>query len=101
MQSGRFDMLQSIARLWPFERALREGPAHIVMMNHVPPDMALPIIEKALKANPYSSDLLLARMQYAIEANNQTVANESFIRARDLLSTKTLARAILGRVELQ
>lgn len=98
MRAGRFDMLQAAAYIWPFERNMREGPAHLVMVLPTDPNLAIPVLEKALDANPYSADLLLALMQYKAATRDAEGSNAAFHRLRRVLPPQYLSKAIIGSV---
>ncbi len=99
VKQRRFDRVLIAAEIFPFERMIREGPAHVVMISRAPAQIAIPILELAIHANPYSADILWALTQYKAEMGDQSGAMNAFYRFRALVNTEILARTVLSHVQ--
>lgn len=82
--------MQRAAGVWPLDRDIREAPAHAVMIYDMPPTLAIAVLGQALKANPYSSDMLIALMKYSAMVNDQTRARSALTRLQSLLPPQVL-----------
>lgn len=89
---------EAAAALAPYDRAIREGPAHFVMVFGVQPSTAISVIERALKNNPHSADMHLALMKLKTGTNDAKGAFEAFDHLRRLLPKEILTKAVLGSV---
>lgn len=97
---GRIDWLVKASAVFPFERNVREGPAHISMIAGAPPEFAIPALESALKVNPFSADLLWATTQYKARVGDAKGAADAFVRLRSIVSTDVLSKIVLGAVRM-
>jgi cytochrome c-type biogenesis protein CcmH/NrfG len=96
MRHGRIDLIYAASVVSPFERLMREGPAHVSMLSRAPEVIAIPAIERALASNPHSADLLWALSQYRTQANDEKGALEAFARFRAIVPTHVLAKTVIG-----
>ena len=71
------------------------------MVMGAPPDIAIPIIQAALKDNPYSADFVLALMQMNLAKGDEVAAAQAYLTAREFLPLGFLARAGLKMVRVQ
>ncbi len=99
-RQGRVDWLLKAATLFPFERNIREGPVHVAMIVGAPAEFAIPALERALKPNPYSADLLWATTQYKARIGDRDGAVEAFVRLRSIVSTDVLSKIVIGAVRV-
>lgn len=57
----------------------------ILLGETAPYEMAIPVLKRALKDDPYSADLLLALVKAHVRAKNHDEATQEFIRLKALV----------------
>lgn len=91
-------VVDAASYLYPFNRQIREAPAHIFLLNPGMPDLAIPRIERALGHNPYSGDLNFALMKYRAQTGDQKGAVEAMEAMRRSVPRGPFIKAVLGSV---